>query len=85
MLNKETKEKVVADWAVRTGDTGSSQVQIGLLTERIAQISKHLDGNKKDQSSRRGLLKIVGQRRRLLRYLENNDKASFKNVSERIK
>ena len=85
MLSKDAKKKVMTDWELRSGDTGSSQVQIGILTERIADIAQHLDVNRKDESSRRGLVKLVGRRRRLLRYLERTDVASFKGVMSRIK
>ncbi len=69
-LKKEVKSGVIKKFAVHESDTGSPEVQIAVLTERIGQLVEHLKKNKKDQSSRRGLLLLVGQRRRLLTYIE---------------
>ena len=69
-LKKEVKSGVIKKFAVHESDTGSPEVQIAVLTERIGQFVEHLKKNKKDQSSRRGLLLLVGQRRRLLTYIE---------------
>ena len=69
-LKKEVKSGVIKKFAVYETDTGSPEVQIAVLTERIGQLVEHLKKNKKDQSSRRGLLLLVGQRRRLLTYIE---------------
>ncbi len=73
MLTQDQKQQIIVDNAVHEGDTGSPEVQIALLTARIAYLTEHLREHKKDHHSRRGLLKMVGQRRRLLRYLQDND------------
>ena len=72
-LDKEAKTKLMEDFCRHPGDTGSPEVQIALLTNRINQLTEHLRAHKHDESSRRGLLKLVGQRRRLLAYLRRND------------
>ena len=74
-LTRETKEVVITEYAVHDGDTGSPEVQIALLTERIKELTEHLQAFPKDNHSRRGLLKLVGQRRRLLAYLMRKDNA----------
>ena len=66
-------------------DTGSADVQVALLTERINHLTEHLQSNKKDHSSRRGLLKMVGQRRRLLDYLHNSDLVRYQTVTKKLK
>jgi len=66
------------------GDTGSAQVQIALITERIKQLSGHMKGNKKDYASQLGLLKLVGQRRRLLAYLKKSDLAAYSNTLKQL-
>jgi len=73
MLTQEQKQQVIVDNAVHEGDTGSPEVQIALLTARITYLTDHLREHKKDHHSRRGLLKMVGHRRRLLRYLQDNE------------
>ena len=73
MLLKEQKQEVILANATHEGDTGSPEVQISLLTARINELNEHLKIHKKDQHSRRGLLKMVGQRRRLLDYLQKKD------------
>jgi len=72
-VTKEVKETIIAKHAKHDGDTGSPEVQIALLTARIATLTDHLKTHKKDHHSRRGLLKMVGQRRRLLNYLQTRD------------
>ena len=72
-LTRETKEGIITDHATHEGDTGSPEVQIALLTERIGGLTEHLRAFPKDHHSRRGLLKLVSQRRRLLNYLKNSD------------
>jgi small subunit ribosomal protein S15 len=79
-LDKAKKEEIVAKYGRDSGDTGSTEVQVALLTERILYLTEHLKTNKKDHSSRLGLLKLVGQRRRLMRYLKNNDLARFNTI-----
>ncbi|HEX7496766.1 MAG TPA: 30S ribosomal protein S15, partial [Candidatus Limnocylindrales bacterium] len=76
-LARETKEQVISEYAVKDGDTGSAEVQIALLTERIKELTEHLRSFPKDNQSRRGLLKLVGQRRRLLAYLIKKDNARY--------
>ncbi|MFO7532121.1 MAG: 30S ribosomal protein S15 [Candidatus Limnocylindrales bacterium] len=83
-LTRETKASVVAEHATNEGDTGSPEVQIALLTERIAGLTEHLRRYPKDHHSRRGLLKLVGTRRRLLAYLMRKDAARYQSVIERL-
>jgi small subunit ribosomal protein S15 len=83
-LARETKESIVADYAVKEGDTGSPEVQIALLTERIRTLTDHLRQFPKDNHSRRGLLKLVGQRRRLLAYLMRTDNPRYRAVISRL-
>ena len=83
-LVRETKDRVVAEYAMREGDTGSAEVQIALLTERVKDLTGHLKQFPKDNHSRRGLLKLVGQRRRLLAYLVKKDAARYRAVIARL-
>ena len=83
-LPRETKASVVADYATKEGDTGSPEVQIALLTERIGGLTEHLRRYPKDHHSRRGLLKLVGTRRRLLAYLMRKDAVRYQTVIERL-
>ena len=83
-LARETKEGLVADYARAENDTGSPEVQIALLTERIKGLTEHLRSFPKDNHSRRGLLKLVGQRRRLLAYLMRKDPARYRAVISRL-
>jgi len=83
-LARETKEQVITEYAVKDGDTGSAEVQIALLTERIKELTEHLRSFPKDNQSRRGLLKLVGQRRRLLAYLVKKDNARYRAVIARL-
>jgi len=73
LISGQTKQRVVSEHQRSEGDTGSSEVQVALLTERINELSEHFKVHKKDHHSRRGLLKIVSQRRRLLDYLKRDD------------
>ena len=73
MISKEKKTQIIAEYGRKEGDTGSPEVQIALLTERIKELTEHLKVNQKDHHSRRGLLKMVGQRRNLLAYLKSKD------------
>jgi len=84
MITKEEKTKVITDFQVHEGDTGSAEVQIAILTKRILQLTEHLRANQHDESSRRGLLKMVGRRRRLLAYLRRKDYQKFVAVAERL-
>ncbi len=83
-LARETKEQVISEYAVKDGDTGSAEVQIALLTERIKELTEHLRSFPKDNQSRRGLLKLVGERRRLLKYLIKKDNARYRAVIARL-
>jgi small subunit ribosomal protein S15 len=83
-LAREAKEQVISEYAVHDGDTGSAEVQIALLTERIKELTAHLRGFPKDNQSRRGLQRLVGQRRRLLAYLVKKDSARYRAVIARL-
>ena len=76
-ITAERKSAVIADNARTTGDTGGAEVQIAILSERIANLTEHFKTHKKDNHSRRGLLKMVSQRRRLLNYLKNTEEARY--------
>ena len=84
MISAEIKKKVVDDFGRSSGDTGSAEVQAALLTERINGLSDHFGVHKKDHHSRRGLLRIVSQRRRLLDYLKSKDMARYQALIERL-
>ena len=83
-LDKETKNKLITDYARHEGDTGSAEVQIAILTNRIKYLTDHLRVNKKDESSRRGLLKLVGRRRRLLAYVRRHDYQRYLALTESL-
>ena len=83
-LVREIKDRIVADFATREGDTGSPEVQIALLTERVKDLTGPLRQYPKDNHSRRGLLKLVGQRRRLLAYLVKKDAPRYRAVIARL-
>jgi small subunit ribosomal protein S15 len=78
MLTTEKKEELVAAHRLHQTDTGSTDVQVALLTERIRQLTEHLRAHRKDHHSQRGLMKLVGQRRRLLRYISRTEPARYK-------
>ncbi|OQX53719.1 MAG: 30S ribosomal protein S15 [Candidatus Omnitrophica bacterium 4484_213] len=80
MLNKEEKKEIVEQFKVRKGDTGSSAVQIALFTERINKLTEHFKKFKKDNNSRRGLLKLIGQRKRMLDYLRRKDFSKYREL-----
>ncbi len=84
-LTKEEKEKVIKKFGKDEKDTGSTEVQIALLTKRIVELTEHFKENKKDHNSRRGLMKLVGQRRRLLKYLQSEDQERYKKVLKSLK
>jgi len=84
-LNKELKTKVITDYHRHESDTGSPEVQVAILTSRILQLTDHLRSHKHDESSRRGLLKLVGQRRRLLAYLRRSDYHRYLALTEQLK
>ncbi|MBI4928273.1 MAG: 30S ribosomal protein S15 [Anaerolineae bacterium] len=83
-LTKDQKDNLIGTYKRHDTDTGSPEVQIALLTTRINQLTNHLRANKHDESSRRGLLKLVGQRRRLLAYLRGQDYARYLALAERL-
>jgi len=85
MLTKEQKEKIIAQFRTHESDTGSPQVQIAILTAEIADLSGHLMNHKKDYSSRKGLLRKVSERRRLLKYLEREDAKQYVALTEKLK
>ena len=84
MIYKEKKTEIIAAYGRKPGDTGSPEVQIAILTERIAELTEHLKVNQKDHHSRRGLLKMVGKRRALLEYLKKNDIEGYRNLIARL-
>ena len=84
MISKEKKAEIIAAYGRKPGDTGSPEVQIAILTERIAELTEHQKENPKDHHSRRGLLKMVGQRRGLLDYLKRNDIEAYRNLIARL-
>ena len=83
-LTNEAKAKLIKDNALKVNDTGSPEVQIAILTERINGLTEHFKAHKKDNHSRRGLLKMVSQRRQLLDYLRRTNEASYKNLIEKL-
>ena len=83
--NVENKDKIVENFRVHEKDTGSADVEIALLTDRINHLTEHLQKNKKDHSSRRGLLMMVGQRRRLLDYLHKIDVNRYLSLTKKLK
>ncbi len=83
-LSPERKEELIKAFQIHENDTGSPEVQIAILTERINYLNEHLKANKKDHHSRRGLLKMVGQRRSLLDYLKEKDFDRYRNILTRL-
>ncbi len=84
MLDEEKKKEIISDFKKHEQDTGSPEVQIALLSERIAYLTDHFKVHKKDHHSRRGLLKLVGQRRRLLDYLKKKDVERYRDIIKRL-
>ncbi len=84
MITKELKETIIKDHARSEGDTGSSEVQVALLTERINQLTGHMREHKHDYHTERGLLKLVGQRRRHLAYLNNTDIQRYRDIISKL-
>jgi len=84
MLNKQDKQKIVQDYEVHQGDTGSPEVQIAILTKRINDLTEHLKAHRKDHSSRRGLLKMVGNRSSLLKYVNKKDPQRYQTIISRL-
>ena len=81
-MTASRKNEIITQFARFEGDTGSPEVQIALLTERITYLTSHFKTHKKDHHSRRGLLKLVGRRRRLMRYLQNTDYSRYKAIKD---
>ncbi len=84
MISKEKKQEIISTYGRTPNDTGSPEVQIALLTARITELTEHLKVNQKDHHSRRGLLKMVGQRRNLLAYLKKTDLEGYRKLIERL-
>ncbi len=84
MITKEKKDEIIKAYGRKPGDTGSPEVQIAILTERILELTEHLKQNPKDNHSRRGLFKMVGQRRGLLKYLKESDLEGYRALIERL-
>jgi small subunit ribosomal protein S15 len=83
-ITVERKGALIKDYATKTGDTGSPEVQVAILTERITNLTEHFKTHVKDNHSRRGLLKLVSQRRQLLDYVKRRDEARYKTLIERL-
>ena len=84
MLTKQKKQKIIGDFETHEGDTGSPEVQIALLTKRINELTEHFKTHKKDHASRRGLLKMVGTRSALLKYVKNKDVKRYQKIISRL-
>ena len=84
MITKEKKQSIINEYARTAGDTGSPEVQIAVLTARIAELTEHLKANQGDHHSRRGMMKMVGKRRNLLAYLKNTDIERYRSIIERL-
>ena len=83
-ITAERKQALIQQYATKPGDTGSPEVQVAILSERIANLTEHFKGHQKDNHSRRGLLKMVSARRSLLDYLKSIDEARYKSIIERL-
>ena len=83
-IDAETKQKIIAEYATAEGDTGSPEVQVALLTRRISHLTEHMKVHKHDHHTRRGLLLLVGQRRRLLNYMQKEDINRYRAIVERL-
>ncbi|WP_406855672.1 MULTISPECIES: 30S ribosomal protein S15 [unclassified Alsobacter] len=83
-ITAERKQALITDYATKSGDTGSPEVQVAILTERITNLTEHFKTHGKDNHSRRGLLKLVSQRRSLLDYLKSRDDARYRTLIERL-
>ena len=84
MLTKQKKDKIIGDFETHEGDTGSPEVQIALLTQRINELTEHLKVHRKDFTSRRGLLKMVGKRSALLKYIGKKDIKRYREITSRL-
>lgn len=83
-ITPERKQELIKEFGSKEGDTGSTEVQIAILTERISNLTEHMQTHRQDYHSRRGLLVMVGQRRRLLDYLKNRDKSRYETLIKRV-
>ncbi|WP_319412196.1 30S ribosomal protein S15 [uncultured Cohaesibacter sp.] len=83
-ITAERKQELIKEYATKDGDTGSPEVQVAVLTERIVNLTEHFKSHKKDNHSRRGLLKLVSQRRKLLDYVKAKDEARYQSLIERL-
>jgi small subunit ribosomal protein S15 len=83
-ITAERKQALITEYATKEGDTGSPEVQVAVLSERIANLTEHFKSHKKDNHSRRGLLKLVSQRRKLLDYVKAKDEARYQSLIERL-
>ncbi len=83
-LSPEQKQEIVSAYQIHETDTGSADLQVAMLTERINRLSLHLRSNKKDYSSQRGLMKMIGQRKRLLGYIYKHDRDRYRNLIQRL-
>ncbi len=83
-ITAERKQALISDFGTNKGDTGSPEIQVAILTERIVNLTEHFRTHKKDNHSRRGLLKMVSQRRRLLDYVKSKDNARYRSLIERL-
>ena len=84
VLLQQRKQEIISEYQVHETDTGSAEVQVAMLTERINRLSQHLKANKKDHSSRRGLLKMIGTRKRLLAFINKNDVSRYRALIKRL-
>lgn len=84
MVNKERKNKIIKEYQHHEVDTGSTEVQVAILTDKINSLTKHLNENKKDKHSKYGLLRMVGKRRNLLNYLKSNDVEKYRKLIEQL-
>lgn len=83
-MDKEKRQEIIGNFKVHEGDTGSTEVQVAMLTERINQLTKHMADNRHDYHSERGLLKLIGQRKRLLDYLSKEDVERYRSLISRL-
>lgn len=83
-ITADRKQELIKEYATHEGDTGSPEIQVAILTERVVNLTEHLKEHQKDFASRRGLLMMVGQRRRLLDYLKRNDDSRYRKLIERL-
>lgn len=83
-ITADKKQQIISDFATKSGDTGSPEVQVAILSERISNLTEHFKSHKKDNHSRRGLLKMVSQRRRLLDYVKARDPKRYQSLIERL-